>query len=465
MRFVLDLLLGRETRQRGYVLRTLLAAFGYLLGVVIAEVALSIGVADLGPARVFQGAALTAGLISYGMVRWGWTRNFRDPAMTMTQMLVGQTMAVVAYVLLHEFRGALIGLSVAVASFGTFSLTRDRQWAMSLYALLTMGAGMLWMSVRDPMNFPPEVEAVHFLILMILQSMAALLGAQFGEMRRRLRNRKRELEVALDRIQELANRDSLTGLYNRRYAQELIDHHVHLKDRNGRPLAMALIDLDHFKQVNDQYGHAVGDRVLQTFAQQARQATRDADIVARWGGEEFLIVMPETSADGAALLVERLREALSAVAVSDAVPALRIAFSAGITAHRAGEHTDQTVQRADEALYEAKRAGRDRVVVDATGVPAVGAEIGLSAMERGKHVYVEKPASVTVEEGRAMVKAARTALSEMQTVESKADVAQALHALHARGVERVNPRTLEQVIAFATPAGASDPASVAQVVW
>ena len=363
MRFLLDVLLGREARQRGYVLRTLLAAFCYLLGVLIAEVAVSIGVADLGPARVFQGAALTAGLISYAMVRWGWTRSFRDPAMTMTQMLVGQTLAVVAYVLLHEFRGALIGLSVAVASFGTFSLTRGRQWAMSLYALLTMGAGMLWMSVRDPMNFPPEVEAVHFLVLLILQFMAALLGAQFGEMRRRLRSRKRELEVALERIQELANRDSLTGLYNRRYAQELIDHHVHLKDRNGRPLAMTLIDLDHFKQVNDQYGHAVGDRVLQTFAQQARQATRDADIVARWGGEEFLIVMPETSADGAALLVERLREALSAVAVSDAVPALRIAFSAGITAHRAGEHTDQTVHRADGALYEAKSAGRNRSVV------------------------------------------------------------------------------------------------------
>ncbi len=363
MRFVLDVLLGREARQRGYVLRTLLAAFSYLLGVLIAEVALSIGVADLRPTRVFQWAALTAGLISYAMVRWGWTLHFRDPALTVAQMLTGQTMAVVAYMLMHEFRGALIALSVAVTSFGTFSLSRDRQWAMSLYALLTMGGGMLWMSVRDPMNFPPEVEAVHFLVLLILQFMAALLGAQFGEMRRRLRSRKRELEDALERIQELANRDSLTGLYNRRYAQELIDHHVHLKERNGRPLAMALIDLDHFKQVNDQYGHALGDRVLQTFAQQARQVTRDADIVARWGGEEFLIVMPETSADGAALLVERLRETLSVLAVSDEAPALRIAFSSGITAHRAGEHTDQTVQRADEALYEAKSAGRHRSVV------------------------------------------------------------------------------------------------------
>lgn len=363
MRFVLDLLLGRETRQRGYVLRTLLAAFSYLLGVLIAEVAVSIGVADSGPARVFEAASLTAALISYSMVRWGWTRLFRDPAMTMTQMLVGQTMAMVAYVLFHEFRGGLIGLSVAVTSFGTFSLSRNRQWVAAMYALLTMGSGMLWMSVRDPVNFPPAIEAVHFLILLILQFMAALLGAQFGEMRRRLRTRKRELEAALGRIQELANRDSLTGLYNRRYAQELIEHHVHLKDRHGRPLAMALIDLDHFKQVNDAHGHAMGDRVLQTFAQQARQATREADIVARWGGEEFLIVMPETSAEGAALLVERLRETLAALCVSDEVPALRIAFSAGITAHRAGEHTDQTVHRADQALYEAKSAGRHRSVV------------------------------------------------------------------------------------------------------
>jgi diguanylate cyclase len=363
LRFVLDLLLGREARQRGYVLRTLLAAISYLLGVVIAEVALSIGVADQGPARVFQAAALMAGLVSYAMVRWGWTRHLKDPAMTTTQMLVGQTMGVVAYVMLHEFRGALIALGIAVASFGMFSLSRNRQWATGLYALVSMGIGMLWMSSRDPVNFPPQVEAVHFMILVTLQVMAALLGAQFGEMRRRLRTRKRELEEALGRIQELANRDSLTGLYNRRHAQEMADHHVHVRGRSGRELAIALIDLDHFKQVNDQYGHAMGDRVLQTFALQASQITRDADIVARWGGEEFLIVMPDTSADGARLLVERLREAFANVCVSEAEPGLRITFSAGITAYRPGESTEQAVHRADEALYEAKSAGRHRSVV------------------------------------------------------------------------------------------------------
>ena len=363
MRLLLDLLLGRETRQRGYVLRTLMASFGYLLGVVLAEVAMRIGVADLIPVRLYQVAALLTGLGIYVTVRWGWTRHLPDPAITVTQIVVGETLAVVAYMLFHEFRGSIIALNVAVLSFGIFNLSRDRQWAVSLYALLTMGGGMLWMSWHHPLNYPPEVEAMNFMLLVILQFLVGLLGTQFGEMRRRLHSRKHELEEALGRIQELANRDSLTGLYNRRYAQEMLDHHLHLKDRSSRSLALAIIDLDHFKQVNDRHGHAVGDSVLKVFSQQARQVARDADIVARWGGEEFLIVMPETTAEGAVLLVSRLREALVALNVSTTVPDLRIAFSAGITEHRLGESIDQTVQRADEALYEAKSAGRHRSVV------------------------------------------------------------------------------------------------------
>ena len=363
MQVFLDLLLGREASQRSYVLRTVLASFGYLLGVVIAEVALYTGVADLAAARVFGAAALSVSLISYAVVRFGLTRHFRDPALTGLQMLMGETLAVVGYMQFHEFRGAMIALNLAVVSFGIFSLSLQKQWAMNLYALLTMGSGMMWMSMRDPVNYPPAVEAVHFLILLTLQFMVALLGAQFGELRRRLNGRKRELEAALIRIQELANRDGLTGLYNRRYAQELIDLHARLRERNGRYLSMALIDLDHFKQVNDQHGHAVGDQVLQVFAQHALRLTREADIVARWGGEEFLIVMPETSVEGASQLIERLRETLANVCASQDVPELRVTFSAGITAHLMGETTDQTLSRADEALYAAKSAGRDRSVV------------------------------------------------------------------------------------------------------
>lgn len=355
--------LGREARSRGATLRTLLAVGAYLVGCVIAEVAYAIGINGLYPTRLFELVSLSVAVLTYGLVRSGVTQRFRDPALTMCQMLIGETLAVAAYCLFHEFRGAMISVSLAVVSFGIFSLTRSQLWAMSLYSLITMGVAMSWMSHRDPQNFPPAVEAVHFLILMLLQFVVGLLGAEFGEMRRRLRHRKRAQEEALAHIQELANKDSLTGLYNRRHTQELMDHHIQLQGRSGRIFSVALIDLDHFKGVNDTYGHAMGDLVLQTFAQQARALTREADIVARWGGEEFIIVMPDTLAEGARMLVERLREQLEGVPVSDEVPDLVIRFSAGITEHRGGENSDAALMRADQALYEAKERGRRCSVV------------------------------------------------------------------------------------------------------
>lgn len=344
-------------------MRTLLAVAAYLIGCVIAEVAYDTGVNGRYQTRLFELVSLGVALVTYTLVRSGVTRAFRDPALTVCQMLLGETMAVVAYCNFHEFRGAMISVSLAVASFGIFSLSRAQQWFMGLYAVVSMGIAMSWMSHRDPQNFPPAVEAVNFLILALLQPVVALLGAEFGEMRRRLRHRKRAQEEALARIQELANRDSLTGLYNRRYTQELMDHHILLQARTGRAFAVVLIDLDHFKTVNDTYGHAMGDLVLQTFAQQARALTREADIVARWGGEEFIIVMPDTLADGAGMLVERLRTQLERTTVSDEAPDLVIRFSAGITEHRGGENSDAALMRADQALYEAKERGRGCSVV------------------------------------------------------------------------------------------------------
>lgn len=165
------------------------------------------------------------------------------------------------------------------------------------------------------------------------------------------------------RFKQLSHLDGLTATFNRQHFMTEVERTLRLLEKRAAAACLVFIDLDHFKQVNDQYGHAMGDRVLQTFAQQARQITRDADIVARWGGEEFLILMPDTSADGAMLLVQRLREAVSGVCVSEVAPELRITFSAGITAYRVGETTDEAVHRADEALYEAKSAGRHRSVV------------------------------------------------------------------------------------------------------
>jgi diguanylate cyclase (GGDEF)-like protein len=135
-------------------------------------------------------------------------------------------------------------------------------------------------------------------------------------------------------------------------------------ERSGMSMALVLIDLDHFKRVNDTYGHQVGDQVLQAFAQAAQSALRETDIIGRWGGEEFVVLLPDTfPADRAMIAVERIQAILADAQLCPGVPSLRVSFSAGVAVPRTGESLDAMLERADRALYAAKEQGRRRAIV------------------------------------------------------------------------------------------------------
>jgi diguanylate cyclase (GGDEF)-like protein len=139
--------------------------------------------------------------------------------------------------------------------------------------------------------------------------------------------------------------------------------HAQRRARGGTPFYVAIVDLDHFKNVNDTWGHAVGDETLRAFATQAQAVLRTTDVIGRWGGEEFLLLLPESPPGEPTVGIERLRVRLADLAVSAAAPELRIRFSAGFTRYHDGEAIGQAIERADRALYEAKAAGRDRTIV------------------------------------------------------------------------------------------------------
>ena len=126
-----------------------------------------------------------------------------------------------------------------------------------------------------------------------------------------------------------------------------------------------MIDLDHFKRINDGYGHQVGDQALMAFATAASMVLRDTDTLARWGGEEFLFLMPNTSPQKAAIALDRIRETLQTVVISAVASHLKLQFSAGLALHIGGESPEGTLERADQALYQAKNEGRHRSVVAA----------------------------------------------------------------------------------------------------
>ncbi len=161
---------------------------------------------------------------------------------------------------------------------------------------------------------------------------------------------------------QLARHDPLTGTANRRYFFERAEQEFMRSRRYQTPLSITLIDVDHFKHINDQYGHATGDEVLKLLSEKIAALLRESDLLARIGGEEFAILMPCTGLAGAALMAERLRLTIAEEAspVAGLMPHLR--FSAGVTQLKAQDQSiEDCLRRADEAMYKAKQAGRDRV--------------------------------------------------------------------------------------------------------
>lgn len=203
-------------------------------------------------------------------------------------------------------------------------------------------------------------------------ALAALSLLYLWQFRLRLAERERSrsaLEEAHAALKELSEElrvqsstDGLTGLYNRRHFMDSLERLLGTAQRHGEPLALLLVDADHFKRVNDDHGHLAGDEVLRRLGAMLLQETRDGDVAARYGGEEFIIALPRTDAPAALAVAGRVLERIRASRVPVDGGTLAITVSIGLATARPGEAVAEIIRRADAALYDAKRGGRDRVV-------------------------------------------------------------------------------------------------------
>ncbi len=172
-----------------------------------------------------------------------------------------------------------------------------------------------------------------------------------------------QLQQDKEKLEEIAYKDPLTGLYNRRFflehAKKIFEHAKRYND----PFSVILMDIDNFKRINDTYGHDIGDIVLKEFSEVIKQASRSSDIPARWGGEEFIIMLPTTDSNGAKHLAERIRKMFKEVSVKVGNEEVRTTVSIGVSQYNGHSRLEDIIKEADEALYRAKRSGKDRVEI------------------------------------------------------------------------------------------------------
>lgn len=255
-------------------------------------------------------------------------------------------------------------ISVLFLIFGFGALRMTSRQATITWTLATTGLIAVFLFTDLPVGMPVSTQTERLaamLCFVLIIGQCAYVGLFGSTLRKTLYRHSVELKAAYRRIEELAEVDELTGAFNRRCIMRMLEEEISRAHRLNAPCAIALIDLDWFKRINDAYGHPTGDEVLRTFAITMFANVRAIDRFGRYGGEEFLLVLPDTTQQSAVGMLDRLRAIIAELEWSAFSAGMSVTMSAGVTVLRANENSDNVLARADSALYAAKAQGRNRI--------------------------------------------------------------------------------------------------------
>ncbi len=339
------------------------SALLYLLGMWLLYQQVRAGTAVAEGAAALSWFALAGVLFFFVLLRVSSLLHITPRQLAVMQAVFAILCTVGAYAVMGPIRGASLMVLLVIIVFCAFSLRPRATLWLSAFALLMLGLTMLLLMHRAPLAHPAHHEQMHFAICAATLLAVAILTGEMSKLRARMSRQKEELMLAMGKIQTLATLDELTSLANRRYMNEVLMAVERRQTEAGDTMCLALLDIDFFKSVNDSYGHAGGDAVLRNFAAAARSELRAGDILARWGGEEFLLLLCDTGIDEAGTVLCRMADAVRAVEMPDLDIHRSITFSAGLVQRANDEPFSETIARADRAMYEAKAQGRNRVVL------------------------------------------------------------------------------------------------------
>jgi diguanylate cyclase (GGDEF)-like protein len=352
--------LSRRAGQRRQV-QAMIAA-SYLVDAAVLLIYARAGTipATVGPAYAAGGLLTVAFYLV--LSETGFTERFRDHYFVAPQLLVSVVLMLAFIYIAPEVGVMFLCTLFVVFNFGSLR-TSPRQTAL-VWTVTALGLAGLFLLTDKPISMPHGNMLERFATMMVFVltiGRCMFLGIFSSSMRQSLYQSGLKLKEAYQRIEELAELDELTGSFNRRCIMRLLDDEITRARHLGTPCSVALIDLDWFKRINDGYGHPTGDEVLRTFAITVFANIRNIDRFGRYGGEEFLLVLPDTSNESAAHIMERLRAIVADLDWSAFSPGMQVTISAGVATLGANETADTFLARADSALYAAKARGRNRI--------------------------------------------------------------------------------------------------------
>jgi diguanylate cyclase (GGDEF)-like protein len=363
MSHLLEALLTRDPRQRTRLSQALLAMALMLAGVAAMHYFVWVGIASARGVAWWTALSIGGMVVFFVLIRSGWSQRLDDPSMTVVQMAYAIACGAFAYALVGAGRGGVFPIVMVILMFGMFIATPRQMALVSLYAVAVFGGTMALMAWRRPADYPPLIELGHFVMVGTMMPAVSILAARLARMRLRARQQRGELQQALVRIRELATRDELTGLINRRHLQELMEQEHQRCIRSGHTFCVAALEIDAFGAIAADLGPAGDETLLRGVAQESLRFVRVADVLGHWAAGRFMLLMSDTRAPLARGGLDRLRERVAESRVVAHDDTLRVSLSAGLAEHHAGETVAQTLERAEAALQEARAAGPNRVVV------------------------------------------------------------------------------------------------------
>lgn len=362
----LNLIIGDDRKQQLRVIRTLQAAGGALIQSIVAVILFFVESFRLSGSDflILMGSLWIVHIIFFTLMRSGFNQRFSDPSMTYTQVISAIVSNLLILFFMVKFRFLMLPFLFLTLIFGAFKMTMRQYISIAVFIVigyLTV-MGLIYFCYPETIRLKDEIAGGFVFTLTIVAF--SLIGNEISLLRLKLSQRNSDLAAAIQKVEQMASTDELTGLINRREMMFLLNRQKAQADRGKTCFSVCFFDIDHFKLVNDTFGHNIGDIVLKRFAAEILMVIRDADLFARFGGEEFLLLVTDNDINGAMTAAERIRKAVEGIDLSDVASDLSVTLSAGIAQFQAKEDIRSLLARADKALYLAKNSGRNCIKLE-----------------------------------------------------------------------------------------------------